>query len=272
MEKRVYLSSFCVNFQDYQWLRNCIDHFEDFPVGVEFATWWELQPDMPQRLDSQVELFRGIPATIHSPFYEICNEDGSEGQKQMTALFDHACKQYHAFNATSMVIHTNEGKFPKEKQELAVRRILELHEKFKAQGIPMTVENVGYPHKENCLFPYEDFIKLFDQLPEDIGCLIDTGHAMLNDWDIVKLIETLGPRIRGYHLNNNNGSGDSHYPCFDSRGYYNEQQMEDVIAAIAKYSPDADLILEYAPGPHITEELMHTEIRRVVSIMEKNLK
>ena len=47
--------------------------------------------------------------------------------------------------------------------------------------------------------------------------------------------------------------------------------MEEVIAAIAKYSPDADLILEYAPGPHITEELMHTEIRRVIEIMEKNL-
>lgn len=271
MEKKVYLSSFCVDFRDYQWLRNCIDHFEDFPVGVEFATWWVKQQDMPERLDQQVELFRGIPATIHAPFYEICNEDGSEGQKKMKQLFDHACKQYHAFNATSIVIHTNEGSFPKETQRLSVQRILELYEEFKAQGMPMTVENVGYPAKNNCLFPYEDFIALFDELPEEIGCLIDTGHAMLNGWDIVSLIKTLGPRIRGYHLNGTDGIHDSHFPCFDPRGCYSEQQMEEVIAAIAKYSPDADLILEYAPGPHITEELMHTEIRRVIEIMEKNL-
>ena len=86
----------------------------------------------------------------------------------------------------------------------------------------MTVENVGYPLKKNLLFDYHDFIQLFSDLPEDIGCLIDTGHAMLNQWNIVESIETLvsSTEYRGYHLNNNDGIHDSHYPLYDPEGYY----------------------------------------------------
>jgi sugar phosphate isomerase/epimerase len=273
-ENRIYLNTFCANFHDYPWLKNCVDHFRDFSVGVEFATYWVLQPDLPGLLDQQVEKFQGIPATIHAPFIEICNEPGSQAEQDMEREFRHAIWAYHAFHASSMVMHTNENSFPAEQRPAMRKKSVEMirywYGEMKKEGIHLTVENVGYPKKDNCLFDFENFIALFQELPEEVGCLIDTGHAMLNNWDIIQLIQRLGTRIRGYHLNNNNGHGDSHYPTFDPRGYYTSRQMEDVIAAIARYSPDADLILEYAPGPHITEELMHDDIRHVARIMKES--
>lgn len=141
-----------------------------------------------------------------------------------------------------MVIHTNEGSFPEEERSAKRARtkevLLRWYEKLRKMGIEMTVENVGYPLKDNLLFDYDEFVRLFAELPDEIGCLIDTGHAMLNGWDIVKLIKTLGPRIRGYHLNNNDGKHDSHYPLYDSEGYYSPQQIDEMLRAIAIYSPE----------------------------------
>ena len=272
--KRIYISTLCIKFQDYEWLKTCLDDFHDFPVGLEHATWWGLQPELPELLDEKKSMIYGMPTTIHAPFHEISNQPGSPGEQEMIETFDRACRVYHECGATSMVMHTNESHFQEADRpamrERSKEMILFWHERFKAQGIHMTVENVGFPKKDNLLFDYDHFIQLFSELPEDIGCLIDTGHAMLNDWDIPALIKTLGPRIRGYHLNNNDGVNDAHYPTFAPDGYLSPEKMEEIVAAIAQYSPDADLILEYMFGDRITEEQMHSDIRRVARIMEEN--
>lgn len=122
------------------------------------------------------------------------------------------------------------------------------------QGIRPTVENVGFPLKNSVLFDQAEFEALFDQLPPEVGCLLDTGHALLNHWDIPALIRRLGSRIWGYHLNNNDGLHDSHYPIYDPDGVCPPQEMDEILRSIAKYSPQADLVLEYAPSPRVTIE------------------
>lgn len=269
--KKIYLSTYGVAFSDYETLKKQIEEFSDFQLGVEYATSWT-DPDFFEKLDAQVENLKGIPATIHSPFIEICTVPGSSEEQMMEVAFTRACGYYKAFHATSMVFHTNESSFPKEEKEAKRARVREVlldwYQRLKDQGIEMTVENVGYPKKQNQLFDYDQFIQLFQELPEEIGCLIDTGHAMLNGWDMVKLIETLGPRIRGYHLNNNDGIHDSHYPLYDPEGFYSPEQMDEVLRAIARYSPDADLGIEYAPDGRFTQESLYEDIRRVVRVME----
>lgn len=274
MEKKMYISTLCVKFKDYWWLKNCIDSFDDFPVGIEHGTWWELQPELGDVLDENKSMFYGMPTTIHAPFHEIINEPGSAQEAKMLETFRRACRIYHECNAASMVMHTNEHSFPAETREDMRKRSKEMilfwHNEFKKEGIRMTIENVGYPAKDNQLFDYEQFIHLFHELPEDIGCLIDTGHAMLNNWDIVALIKTLGPRIRGYHLNNNDGRSDAHYPTFDPAGYLSPRKMEEIVAAIARFSPDADLVLEYMFGPRATIDVIHSDLRRIAKIMGEN--
>lgn len=267
---RVYLSTYGIAFSDYATLKRQIDEFPDFQLGVEYATFWT-DPDFHEKLTAQIKIMRGIPATIHSPFVEICTVPGSAEEAYMEECFSKACWYYKQFHATSMVFHTNENAFPEAEKPAKRARtkevLLKWYERLRAEGIEMTVENVGYPGKRNLLFDDEQFLRLFEELPEGIGCLIDTGHAMLNNWDISGMIKTLGGRIRGYHLNNNNGVGDVHYPLFDSEGYYSSERVDDFLRAIALYSPDADLGFEYAPTNRFNQQSLYSDIRHVVRVI-----
>ena len=170
-------------------LHNC----SDFPLGVELATSWSY-PDFDALLEAQVETFRSVPVTLHAPFVEICGAEGSDELQRMESQFEKAYRWYHLFGATSMVMHTHEKKVPpserKWMQQRAEAVILQTAERAREEGIHLTVENVGYPLQGNALFTQDEFISLFQHLPEDVGALIDTGHAMANGWDIPELIRT----------------------------------------------------------------------------------
>lgn len=264
--KRIFLSTYCVFFQDYDFLKRCLDGFPDFPVGIEFATYWPT-PGFDRRLAAQIPVFSGRPATLHAPFVEICTEPGSPEADLMEHEFQKACALYPRFGASSMVMHTHEGSFPpaqaasRRARSTAVLR--DWTERMIRHGISITVENVGYPGKNNVLFDEAQFVALFERLPAQAGCLIDIGHALLNHWDIPALIARMGARIHGYHLNNNDGVHDSHLPLYAADGICPEAEMDRILRTIARCTPQADLILEYAPGPQVTVEGLHRDIRRV---------
>ena len=50
--KHLYLSNYCVLFQDYDWIERCVRSFQDFPIGVEFATSWTT-PGFYEELERQ---------------------------------------------------------------------------------------------------------------------------------------------------------------------------------------------------------------------------
>lgn len=268
--KHLYLSNYCVLFQDYDLIERCVRSFQDFPIGVEFATSWTT-PGFYEELERQVEVFRDIPTTLHAPFVEECTLPGSEAEQYMAQRYQYACDLYPRFGATSMVMHTHEGGFPPEERAARQKRSLEVVRDWTGrmvrQGIRPTVENVGFPLKNSVLFDQAEFEALFDQLPPEVGCLLDTGHALLNHWDIPALIRRLGSRIWGYHLNNNDGLHDSHYPIYDPDGVCPPQEMDEILRSIAKYSPQADLVLEYAPSPRVTIESLHQDFRKVAAMV-----
>ncbi len=267
METNYFVSAYCVGFSDFRTLEKWLRDFGDFPVGIEHMAYWPENPGVHEDILAAADLMKGFPTTIHAPIRDILNEPGTEEYEKVVRLYEKAAELFHVFHARSMVIHTHEKPADPEKGRAASKqRILEIAEFLQDRGIPVNVENVGYPARNNVLFRQDDFVKLFSELPESIGCLIDTGHAMLNRWDICGVIRTLGSRIRGFHLNNNDGIHDAHYPCFRKGAFYDEKKMTEVLETIAGYSPEAELILEYAPGPEMTEEILHEELRRIRSI------
>ena len=74
--------------------------------------------------------------------------------------------------------------------------------------------------------------------------LIDTGHAILNKWNMTEVLGTLKDRIRAYHVHDNFGDGDTHLKVGEGPTDWTKF-FEDY----KKYSPDARLVLEYARGP-----------------------
>ena len=139
--------------------------------------------------------------------------------------------------------------------------------KAKAEGLHLTVENVGFPFKDSVLLDQDEFVKMFDELPDEVGALIDTGHAMANHWDIPKLISQLGTRIKGYHLHNTDGVHDLHRPMFEEGLWYTPEEMERLLRQIGRETPDADLVLEYVSGPHITPELFRRDALRLADCL-----
>ena len=269
---QIYISAFCMGFERYDWLRQCVQSFRDFPVGIEFGTSWKT-PDFRRTLERQVSAFSGVPVTLHAPFVEVCTEPGSPEERCMEESFDWACEMYGRFSATSMVMHTHEKKVLPGLEEAMRRRSLEVIRDWSARmmdrGVSLTVENVGYPKKGNVLFDEEQFQQLFDRLPPEVGCLIDIGHAMLNGWDIPALIRRMGTRIRGYHLNANDGVSDLHVPVYDGRSCLAPEQMDEILLTIGQQTPRAHLVLEYAPLPEVTSELLHEDMRRVAALTSR---
>lgn len=268
--KPVYISSYCVAFRDYAMLRKMVNEMRDVPVGVEFGTSWHY-PDFRQQLDAQVEVFRGCPITLHAPFVESCCEPGSDEYAKMQEAFRCAFDWYHRFDATSMVMHTHSRRIPAERKDAfrqqAETVIREMAQLARKEGGRLTVENVGFASEGGLLYDQTEFVQLFGRLPADVGALIDIGHAMVNGWDIPGLIEALGSRIGGLHLHTNDGTSDGHKPLFTPGMYYTQDQTEALLRTIGRCCPDADLILEYAPGAHITPESMGEDVRRVQALV-----
>lgn len=264
--KPIYISTFCVDFRDYDMLYRMMEDIREVPLGIEFGTSWH-HPDFRQRLDEQVERFRGYPVTLHAPFEDICCAPGSAEYARMEELFLRAIDWYHRFGATSMVMHTHDCSVPAEQkrnlQERSEAELFRMAELARREGIRLTVENVGFSRKGSMLYNQGEYIRLFDRLPGDVGALIDLGHAMVNGWDIEMLVKVLGPRIRGFHLHTNDGTSDGHRPLFTQGMCYTEGQMQSLLHTICTAAPNADLILEYAPGPHITPELLRTDALRL---------
>lgn len=76
------------------------------------------------------------------------------------------------------------------------------------RGVKLAVENVGY--QGTAIFTMNEFSSFLDPMDDNVGYLIDTGHAFIDHWDIPRLIRTVQDRLLALHLHDNAGSFDQH--------------------------------------------------------------
>ncbi len=272
----LYYSSYGSDQDQYPHMLKVLEKCKPLNVGVELAIYSRIS-QRPQHIENLLKVkdeFVSYPTLFHGPFFELeaTSEPDSEAAKYMIEAYKTSFELCNIFNAKSIVMHTNqcvfEDKDQAHLQENSRNMILTLGELARQAKVEMTVENVGFNYNHSVLFPEDDFIALIKSLPEDIGCLIDIGHAILNDWDIERVIAELGSRISAYHIHNNPGDRDTHRPLFEDGMKYSYDQIVSMFKAMEKYSPDADWILEYSPGPHITPELMLNDFTEVNNILK----
>ena len=104
-----------------------------------------------------------------------------------------------------------------KKQELAdniaeITKYLEVAEK---KNVGIAIENIPiFPDCPQYRFfsaAYEDHIQLVDSFnSENVGICLDVGHLNLTLYDMAKVIEKMGERIKILHLHNNFRTGDMH--------------------------------------------------------------
>lgn len=265
------IACYCVNFDQYDFLLEILDRLEFADAGAELSMFSD-KPEYMKELLKQKERFSPFHITFHGPYEEVeaTSPLNSREHEKLIRAYQMAFEVYRVYGAKSIVMHTNQRGFaPEDKeqyQENVIESIREIAKEAEKNGICLLVENVGEIMYDNMLFGEQEFIELFQKLPETVGCLIDIGHAILNNWNLIHVINALGDRIKSYHLHNNDGSGDIHRPLFEENMTLDKEKLKSLLDHMEKKTPDADWILEYAPGKHISADLIEDEVRTLLAL------
>ena len=269
---RLIVECYCANFENYDLFEAILRPLRAQGIGIELSIFDDSAYNA--RLIAQRRRFSGDYTTFHGPHVgvEAASPADSPAQKRIIAAYAEALKIYAQFHAHSMVMHTNQRAFrPEEKARLQAQSVLTINailDMARAAGADLLVENVGWANAGSMLFDQDEFIALFSRLRPWAHCLLDTGHAMINGWDFERVIAALAPKIKAYHLHNNDGKRDIHRPMFDKGLLYGEADVRRLMGLIEKYTPNADWILEYAPGSHITPALIAEECQKMLALRD----
>lgn len=205
------------------------------------------------------------PLTTHGPFIgiEASSPEGCAEHTAMLEAYRYGFETARALGSRHLVFHTHQRViFPEEKEQAqawcfhTIEQLLAMSQKT---GVTLLIENLGIQQKGISLFDEQDFIALVERYPQ-AGCLIDIGHLHVAGWDMERVLRMLQHRILGYHLHNNNGHEDSHHRLLDGT-----LDAEQFMTLYRRYTPEADLTLEYSDQYGITASDVIEDIRWVQS-------
>lgn len=265
-------AAYCIHYDDYDFLLDVVRSVREASTGVELAIYTD-KPDFMAKQALQKARLSDVPLTFHGPFVdcEAASAPDSEERRHFLDCWRRAFDVYQEFGARSIVLHTHHMQnIPEADKDTlrgyATEAIQAVANMAVERKINLTVENVGVRTKSGVLFDQDQYLALFEQLPAEVGSLIDIGHAFINHWDVPHAPRTLGTRIHSFHLHNNNGSADSHRPMFEPGNYYTAEEMCELLLLTNRTAPNAEWILEYAPGEHISKELIMGDLRTLAAL------
>ncbi len=267
---KLIIACYCVNFEDYDALTDILNPLKRYGVGVELSIFHN--PEYIGRLMAARGLFKDYYITFHAPHIEVeaTSPAGSQGHARIVRAMAESFDIVRAFNAHSIVMHTNQISLRAEDkprlQACSLSTLNQIGQMAADQGVKLLIENVGEAIFDSLLFDEDEFIRLFDEVNPASGCLIDIGHAMINGWDFEKVISSLSNKIESYHLHNNDGRADIHRPLFEEGMKYGPARLKELLSWADRYTPHADWVLEYAPGSHITPALVEGEVQKLLEL------
>lgn len=256
---------------DFDHMFKVLEYQKDPFCGLELNIYTKLvRPDHDIKIMEYKNELKKYKVSFHAPHWETeatADLDSEQGRINLNAYAE-ALELCDVLDVKSMVMHTHQRKVECEAakpalKENVVKTIFRFNDMCREHGVQLLVENVGFYKYGSMLYDEEQYIRLFDSLPADVGSLIDIGHAILNGWDIDHVISTLGTRIKAYHIHNNPGDKDSHNGLFEPGMAYTLEMVEHMFMTMEKYTPQANMIFEYGPAAKVTPESMHEDFARI---------
>ena len=254
----LYISAILRNENDAKKTLSLLE--DDGRLGLEIFPFCHTDGYM-ELLDRFLPRLREFPVTFHEP-YHGADHSYKKGSQEYRATMDYCENVFdraERLNAKHIVYHLNNravsdrtisGRMAPGRDEMienTFANLVETGDMAQAHGLKLLIENTGVQSMNNVLFGEEGFIDLFCEW--DYGCLIDVGHANCNKWDLSSVIGRLRHKIRSYHLHNNFGVDDEHNRMFNVT-----LDVEAFFETYVRYTPNADIVLEYHP------DLMEGEI------------
>ena len=209
---------------------------------------WDL--DANGTWDKQIASLKnlGVPYTVHPPAWDVNAAAPISTIREVATILNRKSVELAAqLGATQVVFHPGyyDGTafFSKTRaKDFCYQQLESIVAAAKPHGITVAFENIAGPAMT--LFTQEEFIHALDGIDPCVKFLLDVGHANMNSWDIPKVIETIGHRMGGMHLHDNNGKGDAHVPMLQGT-----IDWERSFAAMKASLPeDCVLVMEYNSG------------------------
>lgn len=232
-------------------------------VGVEVFSFTYSKDELPG-LAKRIEKWHGHPLAFHGPMRNV-EVTSAITSPEWQLLFENYARAFAfaaRFGGTSMVVHTHERSITKaEKPELQAQCLSNLQAlaaMASKEGIALRVENVSLPHKGEPLFDEDEYIRLFDRMP-NVQALVDIGHVHVTNWSLKNLLEKLKGRIGGFHLHNNDGMEDSH-------NWLDEGTMDidNALSLIREHAKLNDMVLEYGSMQGKTSRDLMRDVSRIL--------
>ncbi|MDR3355531.1 MAG: sugar phosphate isomerase/epimerase [Synergistaceae bacterium] len=243
---------------DETWTRNLLSLLENLRgyerIGLEIFPMFHIG-GYSRILDKFLPKLAELPITFHEPYYET-DHSCKRGSVEYRVTMEH-CKNAFDYaarlRAGHIVYHLNNRAISNKDEMLriALENLIEINDLADSYGLKLLIENTGVSAMNNVLLDENDFVDLFDMLDHD--CLIDTGHANCNKWNLGSVMERLQGRIRSYHLHNNFGANDDHNRIFEGT-----LDLGEFFRNYSRYTPDADIVLEYKCL--LTPDIMNDDI------------
>lgn len=188
----------------------------------------------------------GLPCSLHAPCWDVnlTSESSHIRAASLQSALD-AIAFAAELECHHLVIHPGFCQTPvfhrQKAKSYGTDALRRLCEAARNAGVRLAVENVGY--HGSCLYTYEEFIHLLDEIGPEAGYLLDVGHAILNGWSPAQAIRDLGDRLLAVHLHDNDGATDSHLPIGQGAIPWSELAEE-----IGRLPDSCSLVLEYNYG------------------------
>ncbi|AOT71480.1 sugar phosphate isomerase/epimerase family protein [Geosporobacter ferrireducens] len=242
----IYISTNLYPANELEQIFQLMERIQDEAVGIELFPEWH-DSRFADTLSKNLDRFKAYPSALHGPYYytEHAKKKGCTEYETAKAYFIKTLELAKELNSKYIVYHHNNCPVnPENRDEIlknSVENLLELDALAKDYHVAIVVENAGVLSRGNMLFDESQFIELAKNMDNRI--LIDIGHAFANNWNLDYVISALKDKIVSYHLHNNDGVEDHHNRIRD--GKFN---INDFFESYKKYTPKADLVIEYGKG------------------------
>lgn len=236
----------------------------DFEIGLEYFTF-DMTSKSQRKLRKIRRKFPNAKNTFHSPMVDMesTSKKGTEDYKKLIGNWENTIKIAQEFKSSHIVFHSNNcfinEEERKERQKNCVSNTIYLDKLCKEHGVTLLVETLGIPEKGLPLFTEEEFIEFINKY--DLSVIVDIGHMNLNGYNYVNVLKNVGKNVKAYHLHNNDGKNDTHNRINDGTFDLNVFAF-----CYKKYTPNADLVIEYIEIPGLTADLLLEDLKLLIEI------